>query len=184
MDYGHPLQFGASITSTAAAPQVAVDLAVLGEDLGYDLVAVEDRPDDPSRLDAWTVLGWIAGRTRRIHLAAIALALPVRPAPVLARAAASLDLLSGGRLSLGLGAGTSGGGLTALAELGAEKLAPSAAYDALDESIEVIRATWADDGTPLHHVGTHHRLAGATRLVRQFAREPRIHVPPQAERCG
>src|SRR5687768_17407972 len=94
--YGHPLSFGALLP-----PPAAVTLAHRAEELGYDLVTVPDEPGGP---DAWTQLTWIAGRTDRIRLAPHALDVTLREPPVLARSAASLDLLSGGRLDLALGA--------------------------------------------------------------------------------
>ena len=65
----------------------------------------QDHPYQPAFLDTWTLLSWVAARTERIHVAGNVLNLPLRPPAVLARAAASLDLLSGGRFELGLGAG-------------------------------------------------------------------------------
>jgi FAD/FMN-containing dehydrogenase/alkanesulfonate monooxygenase SsuD/methylene tetrahydromethanopterin reductase-like flavin-dependent oxidoreductase (luciferase family) len=133
-DHGHPLRFG--VTVPPGEPVTAVELARLAEELGLDLVTVRD---DPDALDAWTLLSWIAGATSEVHLAVDGLDLVRRPAAVAARAAASLDLLSGGRLELGI------------APVGA------------DEAIEVVRALWVSDPTPVTFAGVHQRLAGAER---------------------
>src|SRR5689334_24437465 len=105
MDYGHALKLGTFITPTNAAPDVPVGLARLSEELGYDLVTFQDHPYQPRFLDTWTLLTWVAAQTERIRVSGNVLNLPLRQPAVLARAAASLDLLSGGRFDLGLGAG-------------------------------------------------------------------------------
>jgi alkanesulfonate monooxygenase SsuD/methylene tetrahydromethanopterin reductase-like flavin-dependent oxidoreductase (luciferase family) len=100
-DYGHPLRFGTFIQPSAAQPELTVTLAERSEQLGYDLVTFQDHPYQPSYLDTWTLMTWVAARTSRIHLASNVLNLPLRLPAVTARAAASLDLLSAGRQFLG-----------------------------------------------------------------------------------
>ena len=77
---------------------------------------------------------------------------------MLARSVASLDILSGGRVELGLGAGAFWDGIAAL---GGRRLTPGQAVDALAEAIEVIRASWDADGGPIRHEGEHYRVVGA-----------------------
>ena len=74
-----------------------------------------------------------------IRLTPNVLNLPLRPPAVLARSAASLDLLSGGRLELGLGAGAF---WDAIEAMGGPRRSPGAGSRALAEAIEIIRATW------------------------------------------
>ena len=104
-DYGHALEFGTFVTPVNDPPQRAVELAQLSEELGYDLVTVQDHPYQPSFHDTWTLLTWMAAQTSRIRVSANVHSLPMRPPVVLARASASLDLLSDGRFDLGLGTG-------------------------------------------------------------------------------
>ena len=104
-DYGHELQFGTFITPQNQRPEDVVALAQLSEQVGLDVVTFQDHPYQPAFLDTWTLLTWVAAQTERVHLSGNVLNLPLRPPAVLARAAASLDLLSGGRFELGLGAG-------------------------------------------------------------------------------
>lgn len=159
MNYGHPLQFGTFITPVASQPETAVALAQRSEQLGYGLVTFQDHPYQPALLDAWTLLSWIAGRTEHIRLAANVLNLPLRPPAVLARAASSLDLLSGGRLDLALGAGAF---RDAIAAMGRPRLAPAQAVAALGEAIDLIRGPWeVGDESSLHFSGEHYRLDGA-----------------------
>ncbi|MEU5562579.1 LLM class flavin-dependent oxidoreductase [Micromonospora musae] len=164
--YGHRLEFGTFVTPVNASPDTPVALARRSEALGYDLVTFSDDPDQPAHLDTWTLLAWVAGRTDRIHLAANVLTTPMRPPALLARSAASLDLLSGGRLELALGTGESDrapGGLAAVEALGGPALEPGAAVDALGESVDVVRAMLdAGDPAPVRYRGEHHHLDGAT----------------------
>ncbi|MCO5177829.1 MAG: LLM class flavin-dependent oxidoreductase [Thermomicrobiales bacterium] len=157
--YGHDLQFGVFLTPSSDAPQQVVDLAVLAERVGLDLVTIQDHPYLPTHLDTWTLLSWIAGRTERIHLAPNVLNIPLRQPAVAARAAASLDLLSHGRLELGLGAGAY---WTAIAALGVPRLSPGESIDAMQEALAVVRAMLDTNADRRARVdGIYHRLDGA-----------------------
>jgi len=161
MDYGHPLEFGTFITPTNNSPQAPVALARLSEQLGYDLVTFQDHPYQPRFLDTWTLMTWVAAQTERIRIAPNVLNIPMRPPAVLARAAASLDLLSNGRFDLALGAG---GFWDAMEAMGAQRLTPAESVDAFDEAFDVIRGIWAaGERTPLKVDGEHYRLNGAKR---------------------
>lgn len=161
MDYGHPLEFGAFITPVNNPPQVAVARAQLSEQLGYDLVSFQDHPYQPAFHDTWTLLTWVAAQTERIGISGNVLNVPMRPAPVLARAAASLDLLSGGRLSLGLGAG---GFWDAMAAMNVTRRTAGESVDQLGEAIDVIREIWASDNkNRLRYDGSYYQLRGAKR---------------------
>lgn len=160
-DYGHPLRFGTSITPRNDDPQRPVALAQLSEQVGLDLVTAQDHPYQPRFLDTWTLLSWIAGSTERIHLAPNVLNVPMRMPSVLARSAASLDLLSHGRVELGLGAG---GFWDAMASMGVDRLTPGEAVDALEDAIDILRGMWdLSRSIPLTTHGTHHRVDGAER---------------------
>jgi alkanesulfonate monooxygenase SsuD/methylene tetrahydromethanopterin reductase-like flavin-dependent oxidoreductase (luciferase family) len=160
-DYGHDLQFGTFITPGSADPQHTVDLAVLTERVGLDLVTFQDHPYQPAFLDTWTLMSYVAARTERVHISANVINLPLRPPGVLARAAASLDLLSGGRFDLALGAGAF---WDAIEAMGGHRLEPGEAVTALVESIEVIRTLWdtsVKGGVRIE--GEHHQVVGAKR---------------------
>lgn len=161
MDYGHNLILGSFLTPTNADPAGVVALARHAEDVGIDLVTFQDHPYQPAFLDAWTLMTYVAASTERVRIAANVHNLPLRPPAVLARAAASLDLLSGGRIELGLGAGAF---WDAIEAMGGPRLTPGQAVDALAEGIAVIRSLW-DTSTRERLVveGEHHRLDGAKR---------------------
>ncbi|RPE46179.1 luciferase-like monooxygenase [Streptomyces sp. Ag109_O5-1] len=143
-DYGHPLRFATFIGPTNSPATRPVELAQLSERLGFDFVTFQDHPYQSSFLDTWTLLSWVAARTERIGLSGNVLNLPLRQPPaVLARAAASLDLLSGARISLGLGAGFY---WDAVQAIGGRRLTPLQSVAALGEAIDVIRGVWDADG--------------------------------------
>src|SRR5438105_15958384 len=79
--------------------------AVLADELGFDLVGIQDHPYQRRFFDTWTLLTAIAMRTERITVFPDVANVPLRPPAMLAKAAATLDILSDGRLELGLGAG-------------------------------------------------------------------------------
>ena len=67
-DYGHPIRFGTFITPVADPAQAAVRPAQLSEQLGLDLVTFQDHPYQPSFLDTWTLLSWVAAQTEQLQL--------------------------------------------------------------------------------------------------------------------
>ena len=84
---------------------------------------------------------------------------------MLARAVASLDRLSGGRVDLGLGAGAFG---EAVAAMGGPRRRPGEAVEALDEAIAVLRELWdTETRGGVRLAGMHYRLEGAKRGPRR-----------------
>ncbi|WP_051265474.1 LLM class flavin-dependent oxidoreductase [Nakamurella lactea] len=166
MDYGQPLSFGATISPrngarAAGDPLAPVVLAQRAERAGLDLVTVADHPYQPDFHETWTLLSWIAGSTDRIRIAPNVLNVPMRLPTVVARAAASLDLLSDGRLELGLGAGHY---WEAMSAMGIKRLESAESVAALAEAIEILRDLWdTSKPGPLHFAGTYHRASGAER---------------------
>lgn len=160
-DYGHDLKFGTFIAPQNAVPGEVVALAQLTERAGLDLVTFQDHPYQPAFLDTWTLLSWVAARTEKVHVAPNVMNLPLRQPAVIARSVASLDLLSGGRVDLGLGAGAF---WDAIEAMGARRLTPGQAVDALSEAIDVIRAVW-DTSTRrgVQVDGEYYKVKGAKR---------------------
>jgi alkanesulfonate monooxygenase SsuD/methylene tetrahydromethanopterin reductase-like flavin-dependent oxidoreductase (luciferase family) len=156
-DYGHELVFGCFLPPVAAAAPEVLALALEADERGLDLVTVQDHPYQPAFLDAWTLLSVIAARTTRVSVMPNVVNLPLRPPAVLARSAASLDLLSGGRVELGLGAGAF---WDAIEAMGGPRRTPGESIVALEEAVAIIRALWSPERTPRIE-GQHYRLAGA-----------------------
>jgi hypothetical protein len=155
-DYLHELQFGVFIPPLAEQADAVVELAEIAEVSGLDLVTFQDHPYQPRFLDTWTLLSVIAAKTSTVRLAPNVANLPLRPPSVLARSVASLDILSGGRVELGLGAGAF---WDAIVAMGGRRLTPGQSVDALSEAIDVIRAIW--HGATVRVDGEHHRVHGA-----------------------
>jgi hemerythrin-like domain-containing protein len=156
-DLGHELWFGFFPTPDARQAEEIIRLARIADELGIDLVGIQDHPYQPRFLDTWTLLSTLAGETRRLRLVPDVINLPLRPPAVLARAAASLDILSGGRVELGLGAGAF---FDAVVAMGGPRRSPRESIDALDEAIQVIRALWTP-GPRATFEGKHYSLRGA-----------------------
>jgi hemerythrin-like domain-containing protein len=154
-DYGHDLQFGIFPSPDAEAAERTLELAQLAEISGLDLVSVQDHPYQGRHLDTWTLLSVIAARTSAIRVSPNVANIPLRPPVVLARSAATLDLLSAGRVELGLGAG---GFWDAIAAAGGPRRTPKQAVDALIEAIGIIRQVWA--GGTVRANGEHYQVNG------------------------
>jgi alkanesulfonate monooxygenase SsuD/methylene tetrahydromethanopterin reductase-like flavin-dependent oxidoreductase (luciferase family) len=160
-DYGRPLEFGTFITPSNADHAATVALAVLSEELGFDLVTFQDHPYQPRFLDTWSLMSWVLASTSRIRVAPNVLNIPLRPPAVVARAAVSLDLLSGGRFELALGAG---GFWDAIAAMGGQRRAPAQAVQAFEEALDVIHGIWdVSTREPLRVPGEFYHLDGAKR---------------------
>ncbi|HZC74471.1 MAG TPA: LLM class flavin-dependent oxidoreductase, partial [Gaiellaceae bacterium] len=141
-DYGQELLFGVFIPPLAEQSGAVLELAQLADAVGLDLVTVQDHPYQARFLDTWTLLSVIAARTSTVRVAPNVANLPLRAPVVLAKSVATLDLLSGGRAELGLGAGAFWEGIEAM---GGRRLRPGESVEALEEAIDVIRALWAVD---------------------------------------
>jgi alkanesulfonate monooxygenase SsuD/methylene tetrahydromethanopterin reductase-like flavin-dependent oxidoreductase (luciferase family) len=160
------LIFGVGVPASAAAGDDPVGLARAAERLGYDFVSAADHPcgPDPSYETA-TMLTWIAARTSRIKVASRVMAVPFRRPAMVAKLAASLDLLSGGRFILGLGAGYVDEEIVAL---GGPALSPAEKIDGLAEAIQVIRGGWTRSG---------YTQQGRQYSVRDLELEPKPACP-------
>jgi alkanesulfonate monooxygenase SsuD/methylene tetrahydromethanopterin reductase-like flavin-dependent oxidoreductase (luciferase family) len=157
LDYGHPLEFGYFLVPDAGDPQAVLRTARLADDLGYDLLAVQDHPYQPRHLDTMSLLASILAQTESVRVFADVGNLPLRPPAVLAKAAATLDLLSGGRFEMGIGAG---GFLDAAHAMGAPALTPGESLAALEEAVVVMRAMWSGERRGIRFEGGYYELAG------------------------
>ncbi|MBJ7454354.1 MAG: LLM class flavin-dependent oxidoreductase, partial [Blastococcus sp.] len=138
-DYGHDLLFGTFVTPTNQPVQHAVEQAVVAERAGLDLVTFQDHPYVARFHDTWTLIAYAAARTERIRLTANVTNLPLRQPAVLARSVATADLLSGGRIELGIGAG---GFWDAIEAMGGRRLTPGESIEALEEAVTIIQGVW------------------------------------------
>jgi len=129
--------------------QALVDLACRAEELGIDSVWVHDHVFNVGHVfdriggkpyyEPMTLLTFVAARTRRVRLGTSVLVLPYHNPVRLAKAAATLDVLSGGRLIMGVGVGVIEQEIRAMGSPYAERGAFT------DESIAIMRALWTQD---------------------------------------
>src|SRR5437763_2286487 len=155
MDYRQPVRFGVFVTPEAT--ERPLQMAALADELGYEVVGVQDHPYQRRFFDTWTLLTAIAMRTERITVFPDVGNLPLRPPAVLAKAAATLDLLSGGRFELGIGAG---GYLEAAHAMGAPPRTPVQSLEALEEGVAVMRAMWSGERRGIRFDGRYYKLGG------------------------
>ena len=155
MDYGQPVRFGVFVTPEAT--ERPLKLAAIADELGFDIAGVQDHPYQRRFYDTWTLLTAMAMRTERITVFPDVANVPLRPPAMLAKAAATLDILSGGRLELGLGAGGFWDGIKAY---NGPARTPAESVSALEEAIQVIRLLWSGEHG-IRFEGKFYQLTGA-----------------------
>jgi alkanesulfonate monooxygenase SsuD/methylene tetrahydromethanopterin reductase-like flavin-dependent oxidoreductase (luciferase family) len=151
-----PVRFGWFLVPEAADPQGLVADVRLAERLGFDLIGIQDHPYQRRYLDTFSLLAALATATERIGLFPDVASLPLRHPALLAKAASSIDLLSGGRFELGLGAGSF---WDAIAAMGGPRRRPGEALAAVEEAIGLLRLLWSD-ARSARFEGRHYRVVG------------------------
>ncbi|GAF42792.1 LLM class flavin-dependent oxidoreductase [Rhodococcus wratislaviensis] len=155
-DYGRVLQFGVFVTPSVELLANTFEVAALADETGLDLIGVQDHPYQAKFLDCWSLMGTLLARTERVRVFPDVACLPLRPPAVMAKAAASLDVMSGGRFELALGAGAF---WEAIGAMGGDVRTPGQAATALEEAVEVLRLMWSGERA-VYSEGEHYRLAG------------------------
>jgi alkanesulfonate monooxygenase SsuD/methylene tetrahydromethanopterin reductase-like flavin-dependent oxidoreductase (luciferase family) len=141
-DYGRTLEFGASVEPLADPPDWAARIAKAADQSGLDLVGIQDHPYQRRFLDTWTLISTLVPVTERVRFFPDVANLPLRPPAMLAKSAASLDVLSGGRVEMGLGAGAF---WDAVAAMDGPRRSPGEAVRAIEEAIKIMRLVWSDE---------------------------------------
>lgn len=152
------LLFGANIDPPVAALDTVFEIAQLAEESGLDLALSQDHPYNREHLDTWTLLSAIAARTSRIHIGTNVANVPLRTPTMLAKMAASLDVISGGRVELGIGAGAYWPGIIAY---GGRKDLQEQPFTAFEEALTIIRGMWENSGRSFKFQGQLYQVAGA-----------------------
>jgi alkanesulfonate monooxygenase SsuD/methylene tetrahydromethanopterin reductase-like flavin-dependent oxidoreductase (luciferase family) len=150
------VELGISMVPDWRDQATVVHLAQLADEAGLDLVGIQDHPYQWRFHDTWTLIAYLAGQTSRVRFFPDVANLPLRPPAVLAKAAASLDVLTGGRVELGLGAGSF---WDAVAAMGGPRRTPREAFEATEEAIDVIRLVWSGE-RGVRYEGRHYRVSG------------------------
>lgn len=113
------------------------------------------RPGETEMLEAYTTLGYLAGRTRRLRLGTLVSAVTFRPPALLVKAVTTLDVLSGGRALFGIGAGYQA---DEAAAMGLHLPPVPERFDRLEETLRIARQMWNGDESAFD--GAHYTLGG------------------------
>jgi hypothetical protein len=163
--------FNLPVSGPMAAPAVMAEIARLGESLGFDYLTLTDHvalpdttapgypysttgefytPDPGHRVEQLTTAAWVAAKTQKIRIVLAVMVVPHRPAVVTSKMLATIDVLSGGRLTVGIGAGW------LQVELEAVGTTPFAERGAVtDEFMDAMRVIWTHDKPVFHGKYTH-----------------------------
>jgi len=158
--------FNLPVSGPMATAATMAEVAQLGEELGFayltltDHVALPDTstpgypysetgefysPEPGHRMEQLTATAWIAAKTRQIRLVLAVMVVPHRPAVVASKMLSTIDVLSGGRLVVGIGAGW------LKSEIDAVAATPFAERGAVtDEYIDAFKAIWTQDRPVFH----------------------------------
>jgi alkanesulfonate monooxygenase SsuD/methylene tetrahydromethanopterin reductase-like flavin-dependent oxidoreductase (luciferase family) len=117
-DYGHPITFGLSLYPSVDNLRETEQLSQAADAAGLDYLAIQDHAYNPDFLDVWTLITYLAAETDQVSFFPDVADLQLRPPTILAKAAASLSVLTGGRIVLGLGGGASAAGIAAMGGAG------------------------------------------------------------------
>jgi F420-dependent oxidoreductase-like protein len=162
------------------------DVAARAEEAGYDRVSVMDHlwqiahlgPPEHEMLEAYTALGFLAARTERVKLLTVVTAVVYRDPGLLAKAVTTLDVLSGGRAMLGIGAAWNeeeSRGLGLLFPSTAER------FERLEEALQICQQMWSEDDGP--YEGKHYHLARTLNSPQSLSRpHPPILIGGAGER--
>ncbi|MDW8059719.1 MAG: LLM class flavin-dependent oxidoreductase [Thermomicrobium sp.] len=153
------IRFGLNIDPVVDRPAEVAALAELADRAGLALIAMQDHAYNPRFGDTWTLLTAVALRTERVHVLTNVATLALRSPVILAKAAATLDRLTGGRVELGLGAGAFWDGIAAM---GGPRWPPAEALGALEDALRLCRLLWekAVTGQPVTFHGRLFRVEG------------------------
>jgi probable F420-dependent oxidoreductase len=166
--------FNLPVSGPMASAAVMANIARLGESLGFDYLTLTDHvalpdtsspgypysttgefytPDPGHRVEQLTTAAWVAAKTSKIRIVLAVMVVPHRPAVVTSKMLATIDVLSGGRLTVGIGAGW------LKVELDAVGTTPFAERGAVtDEYMDAMRTIWTSD-KPVFH-GKYTRIDG------------------------
>jgi F420-dependent oxidoreductase-like protein len=170
---------------TAVRQQLG-DVAARAEQAGYDRVSVMDHvwqigplgPPEHEMLEAYTALGYLAAKTERVKLLTVVTAVVYREPGLLAKAVTTLDVLSGGRAMLGIGAAWNeeeSRGLGLFFPSTAER------FERLEEALQICKQMWSQDDGPFE--GKHYRLERTLNSPQALSRpHPPILIGGAGER--
>ena len=186
------MQIGLQIpdfTTKAGPSRLGADLATVArtaDDAGFDYIAVMDHffqigalgPPDLPMLEAYTTLGYLAACTSRASLVTLVTGAVYRHPGILAKIVTTLDVLSGGRAMLGIGAAWNE---EEAAGLGLFFVPIAERFERLEEALQICLQMWSDDDGPFH--GAHYQLGRTLNSPQALSRpHPPILIGGAGER--
>jgi F420-dependent oxidoreductase-like protein len=150
-------------------------IATAAEEAGLVRVSVMDHvwqievlgPPEHEMLEAYTTLGYLAARTSRVELLAWVTAVSYREPGLLAKLVSTLDVLSGGRAMLGIGAAWNGDEARGL---GLPFPSTAERFERLEETLQIMQQMWSESEEP--YVGRHYRLERTLNRPQPLRRPP------------
>lgn len=170
----------------AALGQQLGDVAAGAEQAGFDRVSVMDHvwqignlgPPEHEMLEAYTALGYLAAKTERVKLLTVVTAVVYREPGLLAKAVTTLDVLSGGRAMLGIGAAWNE---EEARGLGLSFPSTAERFERLEEALQICKQMWSEDDGP--YEGEHYRLERTLNSPQALSRpHPPILIGGAGER--
>jgi len=157
----HPVRFGLMLPQSNSSWARVHEAAQAAEESGFDSVWCVDHfvgipMEEVPIFEAWTEIAAVAAVTRRVRLGHLVLCVNYRPPALLAKMASTLDVLSGGRMILGMGAGWHAGEYE---EYGYEFPSIGKRLAQLDETLTILRRMWTEDRTTV--AGRHFQVTNA-----------------------
>ena len=162
------------------------DIAQRAELAGVDRISVMDHvwqigpigPPEHEMLEAYTALGWLAAKTERVKLLTMVTAVVYREPGLLAKAMSTLDVLSGGRSILGIGAAWNEDEARGL---GLPFPPTAERFERLEEAILICKQMWSGSEAPFE--GKHYHLARTLNSPQALSRpHPPVLIGGQGER--
>ena len=139
-------------------PERVCRVAAAAEEEGFHSFLVWDHyliPQGPDTLDAWALLSYVAGTTSSIRLGTVVTPIPFRPPAQLAKVVATVDVLSEGRLTLGVGAGWHQPEFDGFSRWESNRVR----VDQTEEALDLMVRLWG--GEPVDFAGEHYSAVGA-----------------------
>ena len=153
-------EFGISITPYSSSVDDIFKIAKIADEVGLEIIGIQDHPYNGSFLDTWTLISALAASTKKIRYFPDVSDLPMRAPAILAKSVATLDILTKGRIELGLGTGAF---WDAIQSWGGTRRTPREAVAAYEEALQVIHLIWnyGKDRSRVSFPGKYYRLENA-----------------------
>jgi alkanesulfonate monooxygenase SsuD/methylene tetrahydromethanopterin reductase-like flavin-dependent oxidoreductase (luciferase family) len=129
---GKAIDLGIAIIPGTGLLELNREIVRVADEAGLAFVGVQDHPYQRHFVDTWSLIPTLLAETKQISFFTDVANLPLRPPAVMAKAAATLDVLSGGRFKLGLGGGANP---DLIGHFGGPRRTPAETVDAVNEAL-------------------------------------------------